>query len=67
MLAIDQLVAGGGTNGETGLRLAYRQAHAGLIAGGINRVLLATDGDLNIGVTDPTTLKSLVENEQSWH
>lgn len=64
MLAIDQLVAGGGTNGETGLRLAYRQAHAGLIAGGINRVLLATDGDLNIGVTDPTTLKSLVENER---
>ncbi len=64
MLAIDQLVAGGGTNGETGLRLAYRQAHAGMIEGGINRVLLATDGDLNIGVTDPATLKSLVENER---
>lgn len=64
MMAIDQLVAGGGTNGETGLRLAYRQAYAGMIERGINRVLLATDGDLNIGVTDPATLKAMVENER---
>jgi Ca-activated chloride channel family protein len=63
-LAIDQLSAGGGTNGEAGIKLAYAQAHAAKINGGINRVLLATDGDLNIGVTNDKDLKSLVERER---
>ncbi len=63
--AIDRLTAGGGTAGEAGIRLAYQQAHAGFIKGGINRVLLATDGDLNIGVTDPAQLKTLVEGERN--
>ena len=63
-LAIDQLSAGGGTNGEAGIKLAYAQAHAAKIKGGINRVLLATDGDLNIGVTNDQDLKSLVERER---
>ncbi|MFZ6801384.1 vWA domain-containing protein [Undibacterium sp. Di24W] len=63
-LAIDQLSAGGGTNGEAGIKLAYAQAHAAKISGGINRVLLATDGDLNIGVTNDKDLKSLVERER---
>lgn len=64
MMAIDQLRSGGSTNGEGGLRLAYQQARAAKIDGGINRVLLATDGDLNVGVTDPNELKALVERER---
>ncbi|MBC3872063.1 VWA domain-containing protein [Undibacterium sp. LX15W] len=63
-LALEQLSAGGGTNGEAGIKLAYAQAHAGKIQGGINRVLLATDGDLNIGVTNDRDLKALVERER---
>lgn len=63
-LALEQLTAGGGTNGEAGIKLAYAQAHAGQIQGGINRVLLATDGDLNIGVTNDSDLKALVERER---
>jgi Ca-activated chloride channel family protein len=62
--AIDTLNAGGGTHGEAGIRLAYAQARAGFITEGINRVLLATDGDLNIGVTNPDDLKALVEGER---
>ncbi|SEL09672.1 Ca-activated chloride channel family protein [Roseateles sp. YR242] len=63
-LAIDNLRAGGGTYGEGGIRLAYAQARESLIPEGINRVLLATDGDLNIGVTDPLILKALVEEQR---
>lgn len=66
-LAIDQLSAGGGTNGEAGIKLAYAQAHAAKIKDNkdsINRVLLATDGDLNIGITNDRDLKSLVERER---
>lgn len=62
--AIDTLSAGGGTYGEAGIRLAYAQARAGFIGEGINRVLLATDGDLNIGVTNANELKTLVEGER---
>ncbi len=62
--AIQRLQASGGTYGEAGIRLAYEQARAGFIAGGINRVLLATDGDLNIGITDPQVLKDLVETQR---
>lgn len=64
MQAIDRLVASGGTYGEGGLRLAYAQARASFIEGGINRVLLATDGDLNVGVTDPNELKRLIETQR---
>lgn len=62
--AIDRLVASGSTAGEAGIRLAYAQAREAHIKGGINRVLLATDGDLNVGVTDPKQLKTLVEAER---
>jgi Ca-activated chloride channel homolog len=62
--AIDTLVASGGTYGEAGIRMAYAQARQSFIQGGINRVLLATDGDLNIGVTDKSELKALVEGER---
>jgi Ca-activated chloride channel family protein len=62
--AIDSLMAGGGTYGEAGIRMAYAQAREGFINGGINRVLLATDGDLNIGVVDPAQLKAFVEDQR---
>lgn len=62
--AIDGLVASGGTYGEAGIRLAYAQARASFINEGINRVLLATDGDVNVGVTDPNELKRLIETER---
>lgn len=64
LLAIDQLFASGSTNGEAGIRLAYAQAHAAKIAGGINRVLLATDGDLNVGLTNNNDQTALVESER---
>ncbi|MFZ5757139.1 MAG: vWA domain-containing protein [Pseudomonadota bacterium] len=62
--AIDNLSAGGSTAGEAGIRLAYRMAKDGYIKGGINRVLIATDGDFNVGLTDFEALKDLVERER---
>lgn len=62
--AIDNLSAGGSTAGEAGIRLAYRMAKSGYIKGGINRVLIATDGDFNVGLTDFEALKDLVERER---
>ena len=59
--AIDQLTAGGSTNGGAGIRLAYSLAEQGLMSQGINRVILATDGDFNVGTTDTEALKNLVE------
>ncbi|MBL9036385.1 MAG: von Willebrand factor type A domain-containing protein, partial [Rhodospirillaceae bacterium] len=49
--ALDNLNAGGSTAGGEGLQLAYATAKQAMIAGGINRVILATDGDFNVGVT----------------
>lgn len=57
--AIDRLTAGGSTAGESGIQLAYEQAQQGFIRGGINRILLATDGDFNVGISDFETLKQL--------
>jgi Ca-activated chloride channel family protein len=62
--AIARLEAGGSTNGGEGLRLAYKTARANFIQGGINRVILATDGDFNVGVTSQSDLLSLIENER---
>lgn len=58
--AIDGLAAGGSTHGSAGIVLAYEQAAAHFIPGGVNRVLLATDGDLNVGVTGDEALVELV-------
>lgn len=58
------LGSGGGTNGSDGLQLAYQQARAARIPGGINRVIIATDGDFNIGTSDTGSLKSLIEQER---
>ena len=58
--AVDQLHAGGSTNGAGGLRLAYEQAVGGFIQEGINRVILCTDGDFNVGISDPTELEKFI-------
>jgi secreted protein with Ig-like and vWFA domain len=61
--AIDSLRAGGSTNGAMGIQLAYDIARANFIAGGVNRVILSTDGDFNIGVTDRGDLVRLIEGK----
>lgn len=62
--AIDQLSAGGSTAGESGIQLAYQEAQKGLLKGGINRILLATDGDFNVGISDFETLKQLAADKR---
>jgi len=62
--ALERLQAGGSTNGAAGIRLAYRMAEQSFIKGGINRILLATDGDFNVGTTNFESLKSLVEEKR---
>ncbi len=61
--AISRLDAGGSTNGGEGIRLAYRIARQEFIRGGNNRVILATDGDFNVGVTGKDDLVELVAKE----
>jgi Ca-activated chloride channel homolog len=61
---IDNLTAGGGTSGSAGLMLAYAQARAGFIEGGINHILLCTDGDFNIGPSSTSELLKLVKQER---
>ena len=58
--AIDHLAPGGSTNGAAGIRLAYQLAEAAFVPGGVNRVVLATDGDFNVGVTSESDLVDLV-------
>lgn len=65
LAAIDRLTAEGSTAGEAAMRLAYSEARANFIKGGINRVLLATDGDFNVGISDTDQLIELVEKERS--
>jgi Ca-activated chloride channel family protein len=60
--ALDRLQAGGSTAGGEGLALAYAKAKEARIEGGINRIILATDGDFNVGVTDIGQLKEMVED-----
>ena len=62
--AIDGLTAGGSTNGGAGIRLAYDLARQGRIEGGINRVILATDGDFNVGTVDFQALLDMVERQR---
>lgn len=60
MAAIDKLQPGGSTHGSAGIVLAYEQAVAGFIKGGVNRVILCTDGDFNVGVSSPQELEGLI-------
>ena len=62
--AIDKLRAGGATDGESALQMAYEQAQKAFVPNGINRILLATDGDFNVGVSDTDTLKSMVAEKR---
>jgi Ca-activated chloride channel family protein len=61
--AIDALGAGGSTNGAGGITRAYEEALRHFIKGGVNRVLLCTDGDFNVGITDPNALTTLIEEK----
>jgi autotransporter-associated beta strand protein len=58
--AIDRLQSGGSTHGSAGVALAYEQAVAGFIKGGVNRVILCTDGDFNVGLSSPKELEELI-------
>lgn len=62
--ALDRLSAGGSTAGGAGLQLAYRIARDNMIEGGVNRVILATDGDFNVGVSDQDSLVEMIEKER---
>ena len=57
---IDQLRAGGSTAGGAGINLAYDIARKHFVKGGVNRVILCTDGDFNVGVSDDKTLQALI-------
>lgn len=61
--ALENLQAGGSTNGAAGIHLAYDTAAANLIKGGVNRVVLCTDGDFNVGVTSTADLERLAEEK----
>jgi Ca-activated chloride channel family protein len=61
---IGGLNAGGGTDGASGIELAYAQAEAALREDGINHVILCTDGDFNLGVTDNDALVQLIERKR---
>jgi Ca-activated chloride channel family protein len=60
--AIDRLQAGGSTAGGAGIQLAYQVARANFIPNGNNRVILATDGDFNVGVSNDNDLTQMIEN-----
>ncbi|MEZ5472952.1 MAG: VWA domain-containing protein [Marinicella sp.] len=62
--ALEQLSAGGSTNGAAGIHLAYQMAEQNLVKDGINRILIATDGDFNVGTTNFEALKELVEEKR---
>lgn len=63
--ALDRLEAGGSTNGAEGIERAYQLAHDAQVKGGINRVVLATDGDFNVGVVNYEALVDMAERQRS--
>jgi Ca-activated chloride channel homolog len=63
LAAIESLSSGGSTHGSAGINLAYEQAAERFIPGGVNRVILATDGDLNVGVTSDEALVDLIKQK----
>lgn len=62
--ALNSLQAGGSTGGAAGIRLAYQLAEANFVKEGVNRIILATDGDFNVGITDHDELKGFVERKR---
>jgi Ca-activated chloride channel family protein len=63
LAVIESLSPGGSTHGSAGINLAYEQAAERFIPGGVNRVILATDGDLNVGVTSDEALVDLIKRK----
>ncbi|MDY0168598.1 MAG: VWA domain-containing protein [Thermoguttaceae bacterium] len=63
LAALDRLQAGGSTNGGQGIRLAYQTAREHFVSDGVNRVILCTDGDFNVGTTSQGELIRLVEEK----
>ncbi|MBH24568.1 MAG: hypothetical protein CMH57_08970 [Myxococcales bacterium] len=63
MRAMDNLQAGGSTNGAAGIELAYQVAVENFIEGGTNRVILATDGDFNVGTSSRSALTTMIEQK----
>jgi Ca-activated chloride channel family protein len=63
--ALESLQAGGSTNGAAGIHAAYDLASSSFIRGGINRVILATDGDFNVGVTSEGDLVRLIAEKRA--
>ena len=64
LAALARLEAGGSTNGGEGIQLAYAMAKQAYVPGGVNRVLLATDGDFNVGVVDRRALETLLADQR---
>ena len=64
MGALQRLRAGGSTNGGAGIQLAYKLARKSFVKGGINRVILATDGDFNVGATSRGDLMRMIEEKR---
>ena len=62
--AINSLRAAGCTNGESGMKKAYELAADNYIDGGVNRVIMATDGDLNVGISDPDELENFIKTKK---
>ncbi len=62
--ALDQLQAGGSTAGGEGIKLAYQLARSHFVDDGVNRIILATDGDFNVGIRDVEELKGFVERQR---
>jgi Ca-activated chloride channel family protein len=62
--AINNLEAGGSTAGGEGIKLAYKIAKENFIKGGNNRIILATDGDFNVGITSDDELVNMIEEER---
>ncbi|MBW8810960.1 MAG: VWA domain-containing protein, partial [Lysobacter sp.] len=64
LAALDRLQAGGSTNGGDGIRLAYAMAKQAYVKNGVNRVILATDGDFNVGTVDNNALETMVADQR---
>ncbi len=64
LASLEKLTAGGSTNGGEGILLAYKEAKKNFIPNGINRVILASDGDFNVGVSSHGELQRLIEKQR---
>ncbi len=62
--AIESFASGGSTAGAAGINLAYEQAESAFIDGGFNHVILCTDGDFNVGISDSNSLVALIEEKR---